>query len=88
MLGPARTPRDATELTETAAARLRTSRSGIPPFGLLPQCTCGALRASATGTTAMNSPASGAHAARRLRVRRTRLGALRSPASQILAPNP
>ena len=48
MLGPARTPRDATELTETAAARLRTSRSGIPPFGLFPQCTCGALRASAT----------------------------------------
>ena len=39
---PPGTPHDATELTETAAARLRELRSRIPPFGLLPQCTCGA----------------------------------------------
>ena len=45
------TPRDATELTETAAMRRRGFRSRLPPFGLLPQLLCGALRVSATGTT-------------------------------------
>ena len=44
----ARTPHDAAFVALTAAARRRFPRSKIPPFGLLPQCTCSALRASAS----------------------------------------